>query len=315
MLSAPCVEVRVVMSAYEETPAPIPAPVPASKPAPRPRPPEPPPGRSPFPLILALAFAAVVAASFVVERGARPAAAAPAAPAAPAEAKDAAKPAESAAVPAPASTTAAVTADEVNALRGDLEALAKKVDTLPKPEPTADLKPIYEKIDGLAKSVDAGADVSRKVEAVEKSAADGDKALAALKDEVAALKSEVAVLKARPATTAAPTTTDAKPAESGMNAAAMTAAVEMFQAGKYPEARAAFAKLPADDARVLYYEALASGFATKKWDGGEAVQLATKGAQAEKAGKPAKAEIDAAFTGLTEAQGKKWLDYYRGTAK
>ena len=96
----------------------------------------------------------------------------------------------------------------------------------------------------------------------------------------------------------------------------MTAAADLFKANKFAEALAAFQQLPADDARVLYYTALATGFSTNKWEAtGDAATLAAKAQQAEKAGTPAKADIDAAFAGLKETQGKKWLDFYRGSIK
>ena len=68
-----------------------------------------------------------------------------------------------------------------------------------------------------------------------------------------------------------------------------------------------------DDARVWYYSALANGLATKQWKG-ETEELVNKGVDCEKSGNPAAAEIDAAFSNLTKANGQDWLAYYRKRA-
>ena len=59
----------------------------------------------------------------------------------------------------------------------------------------------------------------------------------------------------------------------------------------------------------------ANGFATGQWDGGETERLVTRGIEREKAGSPPPAQIDAAFSILTRANGKDWLDFYRKRAK
>ena len=64
------------------------------------------------------------------------------------------------------------------------------------------------------------------------------------------------------------------------------------------EADNAFKKIEASgvgDARVAYYEAFVHAMMTGDWRGEEVTRLAGKGASLEKAGKPAAAEIDAAF--------------------
>ena len=68
-----------------------------------------------------------------------------------------------------------------------------------------------------------------------------------------------------------------------------------------------------DDARVWYFTALANGLATKQWTG-ETEELVARGVEREKAGTPPAADIDAAFSDLTRANGKDWLAYYRRRA-
>ena len=83
---------------------------------------------------------------------------------------------------------------------------------------------------------------------------------------------------------------------------------------KYPEADNAFKKIEASgvgDARVAYYEAFVHAMMTGDWRGEEVTRLAGKGASLEKAGKPAAAEIDAAFADL-QADLKPWLAFSGG---
>ena len=271
-----------------------------------------PPGKSHFPGVLLALFVVVIGASVYAERTGMPAPAAPPPPVA-----DAGKPADTA-TPAPAPTPAAATAEDVKGLKGEIAALAEKLAAMPKPEPAPDLKPIHDKIDGLAKSVESAADAPKKISAeVAGKLAEAGKADAALKAEIDALKAEVAglkdAMKAAKPIAAAPADEPAKPAP-GVDAAAMTAAVDLFKGGKYADALAAFKKLPADDARVLYFTALASGFTSNNWKG-DAEAAVLKGIEREKAGSPAKADIDAALGTLTKTQGKEWLDAYRARAK
>lgn len=289
------------MSTAESTTPPAPRPAPAP-------PRDAPPGKSPFPVILSIAFAAVIVASWIAQGSPKPPEAAPPAPAPAPTAKEGEPAPTTAAAPAPAPTPAAVTAEDLKGVKDEVAALAKKLDAMPKaePAPAVDLKPIQEKLDGLARSAEATAALPKQVEDASGKLAESEKAIEALKSEVDSLKSEVASLKAKPAA--------AEPAKPAADAAAMTAAEALFKSGKYAEARDAFKKLPADDARVLYYTALANGFATNTWTG-ETEQAVLKGVDREKAGSPAKADIDAAFAGLTPAQGKAWLDSYRARAK
>jgi hypothetical protein len=294
------------MSDHEVPTAPKPMP---SHPTSRPMPKTATPGISIFAVIICVLFLGAIAFSVYAERVYKPApAAAPADPAAPAEAAKAADPATPA--PAPAAATAA----DVKGLKGEMAALAAKLDAMPKAEPAADLKPIHDKVDALAKTVATVAEAPKKVtDEVAGKLSEAEKADATMKSEIDALKAEVAglkeAMKAKPVTPAADTP---KPA-AGVDAAAMTAALDLFKANKIPDALAAFKKLPADDARVLYYTALATGLSTNNWKG-DTEATVMKGVDREKAGTPAKADIDAAMAGLTKEQ-KAWLDAYRAKAK
>ncbi len=97
---------------------------------------------------------------------------------------------------------------------------------------------------------------------------------------------------------------------------------DLFKQGKYQDALGIFTQLTKnepDDARIWYFAALSRGFATRQWTG-ETLRLVQKGVAREKAGTPSTAEIDAAFRGLSTENvksdnGKKWLEFYRQTAK
>ncbi len=96
----------------------------------------------------------------------------------------------------------------------------------------------------------------------------------------------------------------------------LQAGVELFQKKNYDEASEFFAglsKTQPDDARVWYYAALSRGLATRDWKG-ETERLVTQGVDREKAGKPDKSQIDAAFADLTSETGKDWLAFYRRRA-
>jgi hypothetical protein len=96
----------------------------------------------------------------------------------------------------------------------------------------------------------------------------------------------------------------------------LQAGVDFFQKKDYAEASEIFAGLSnaqPDDARVWYYAALSRGLATRDWKG-ETERLVTQGVDREKAGKPDKSRIDAAFADLTSETGKDWLAFYRRRA-
>ncbi len=93
--------------------------------------------------------------------------------------------------------------------------------------------------------------------------------------------------------------------------------IALFKDGHYAESTNLFRKLQVtrpDDARVWYYAALSTGLKTGDWTGA-ARELVERGLNCEQAGMPEKDEIDASLTGLTEAQGRKWLSAYRSKNK
>jgi hypothetical protein len=72
-------------------------------------------------------------------------------------------------------------------------------------------------------------------------------------------------------------------------------------------------KLRLRDNRRSRGRSLSRGLATRDWKG-ETERLVTQGVDREKAGKPDKPQIDAAFADLTAETGKDWLAYYRRRA-
>jgi hypothetical protein len=250
------------------------------------------PGPPLFPIVLGiLVVGALLAAWQLQGRTEKPPATTGAAPAASAPA-----------------TPPAATEEDVKALRSEVEALTKRLDAMPKPQPAPDLAPIQSKVDEAAKSAEKVDAVAKKVDDLDGRLGNADKAIESLRGDVASLRDQLAK-KPEPAAEGAAST------PSGDEV--MNQGMAQFQQGKFAEARDSFRKLETshpDDARVWYYAALANGFATGKWDG-ETQRLVTKGVEREKAGTPKTADIDAAFKSLTEARGKKWLDAYRAQAK
>ncbi len=266
-------------------------------------------GRSIFPAVLGVLFLGAIVGSVVMERM----------PAPPAQAAQTTTASEASTSTPPKTESATPPGgDDVKALQARVEELTKKLDAMPKPEPAPDLKPIQDKLDTLSKAVESSGDAPKKVEEIVGMLPTMEKELAAVKAENEALKAQVAALddkmKAMPAPTTSPAANPAeaaKPAPPAMSES-LTEGVALFKQNKFADALTALKKDP-KDARALDFAALASGFATNNWKG-EAVELATQGVQAEKAGSPPKPEIDAAFAGLTDAQGKAWLDFYRKVA-
>ncbi len=204
-------------------------------------------------------------------------------------------------------------ADRVDALRADVDKLAKKED---RPDAAAEVKPLRDKVEDLSRTVanlPARLDsLGQKVETVSKVEAQApspriealEKRVGDLAQAVDAFRGEVA---ARPGTPRTP-----PPARLG-GESGMSSAVAFFKQGKYDEAQAALGRLQKaepDDARVWYYSALAHGLATRQWVG-ETDRLVKVGLDREKAGTPDAAAIDAAFADLTPNTGKDWLAGYR----
>jgi cell division protein FtsB len=202
---------------------------------------------------------------------------------------------------------------EVDKLKGDVTELKRTVEERPAPpnyapqikaldDRIADagktLADLTDRLDALGKKVDGlskgdGLDASPKFEAIEK--------------RIGEVAATLETLKARVATVTSPAAPASDEIDKGM---------VLFKQGKWAEAKDVFARLEAsnpDDARVWYFAAVANGLATHDWKG-ESERLVAEGMAREKAGKPDKAKIDAAFSGLTTATGKDWLSFYRARA-
>lgn len=108
---------------------------------------------------------------------------------------------------------------------------------------------------------------------------------------------------------------DANPAPDA-NDPSLNEGETLFRQGKYSDAYAIFRgrlQEHPDDARNWYYAALSYGLATGEWER-MTETMVQEGVAREKAGHPAKPQIDAAFDGLTRQTGKDWLAFYRRQA-
>lgn len=109
----------------------------------------------------------------------------------------------------------------------------------------------------------------------------------------------------------------ARPAEGPATAdPALGPAESLFREGRYADAYASFRRLlqsRPDDARIWYFAALSYGLATGEWDRATRTMV-EEGVAREKAGHPARPEIDSTFSGLKKETGKDWLDFYRRRA-
>ncbi len=236
-----------------------------------------------------------------------------------------------------AEAVAAESATRLNDLSGKLDDLRSHVDRLPKAISAQDLQPLNQKlavVDDLSRKLDAlGVRVSSLPGKVDQ---DSHK-ISTLMADVEGMRTEVSTLRNDVHTTISSAekalSRGTKPSEKGEKPGAPTASeppreipppvssllqagVEFFQKKNYAEASDFFAglvKTQPDDARVWYYAALSRGLATRDWKG-ETERLVTQGVDREKAGKPDKPQIDAAFNDLTAETGKDWLAYYRRRA-
>jgi len=224
----------------------------------------------------------------------------------------------------------------LNDLSGKLDELQSRVDRLPKAISAQDLAPLSQKlavVDDLSRKVDTlGARVSSLPGKVDQDS----RKITTLMADMEGMRNEVSTLRNNIHTIASaekPSSRGEKPSDKGEKPKAsipseppreiavpvsslLRAGVELFQKKNYAEASEVFAgliKTQPDDARVWYYAALSRGLATRDWKG-ETERLVTQGIAREKAGKPDKPRIDAAFADLTPETGKDWLAYYRRRA-
>jgi len=227
-------------------------------------------------------------------------------------------------------------AARLNDLSGKLDELQSRVDRLPKAISAQDLAPLKEKlamVRVLSRKVDS---LGLRVNSLPGKVDQDSRKITTLTADLEGMRNEVASLRNNIHTSASaekPSTKGEKPSDRGEKprtpspseplreisppvSSLLQAGVELFQKKNYDEASEFFASLSKtqpDDARVWYYAALSRGLATRDWKG-ETERLVTQGVDREKAGKPDKSQIDAAFAGLTPETGKDWLAFYRRRA-
>jgi TolA-binding protein len=216
----------------------------------------------------------------------------------------------------------------LNDLSGKLDELQSRVDRLPKAISAQDLEPLKERlalVDDVSKKVDA---LGLRVNSLPEKVDQDSRKITTLTAELEGMRNEVASLRNNIHTSASAE----KPSDEGEEPRTailseppreipppvrlLQAGVDYFQKKNYAKASEIFAglsKARPDDARVWYYAALSRGLATRDWKG-QTERLVTQGVDREKAGKPSKSQIDAAFADLTPETGKDWLAFYRRRA-
>jgi hypothetical protein len=207
-----------------------------------------------------------------------------------------------------------------------LSQLQSQVDHLPKPATAPDLEPLNNRlstIEDLPRKIQA---LEARVNAVPTKVDQESRKITTLMADMEGMKTQVSSLRndlvtatkgggpavkaARPITETSSSTP--REIEPPVNAT-LQPGIELFRQKHHDQASEFFSRLTRtmpDDARVWYFAALARGLTTKDWKG-ETERLVNEGVQREKAGKPAKPEIDSAFADLTPETGKDWLAFYR----
>jgi TolA-binding protein len=292
-------------------PARIPEPEPAPRPTLESRPARtpPPPDRPLFPWIVSGIGILTLLGAIFLTRGGQGPASEPAPAAAPTPAEE---------TPAPAPATA--TRDDLDSLKAELQtridALAKSVDELPKPEPAPDLKPIEEKVAALAPLTEMAPTLNAKLLEVQDELAAVKADLKAVADRVETMKETAAPAAAESTTTPMPAPSEPEAEKPRLAGDEIQAVLAQFKQNQFQPANDELAKLRdqyPSDARVWYLSALANGFATGTWTG-ETTQLVTKAVELEKAGTPGREAIDAALTGLNPSA-TQWVNFYRQQAR
>ena len=233
--------------------------------------------------------------------------------------------------------------DQCNNLSDQYRQLQSRVEAIPKSAPAPDLGSIEQKVaqvDRLSREMEA---IGRKVDPLSQKLEEYDHRLGQLDDKLEDLRKQEATARVRTPRDrdrqVALAGTDRTPPPGGFDRTppgeageskpappeekgesvepALGSGEGQFREGKYSDAYATFRKLlqsQPDDARVWYYAAISYGLATQDW-GPTTESMAVEGVAREKAGKPAKPEIDSAFSGLTRETGKDWLTFYRRRAQ
>jgi TolA-binding protein len=254
------------------------------------------------------------------------------------------RPTESSSNSPSAETPSAPSAAELDPLKTRLGELGAQVDEFekqladaPKPTGSADLAPIRQRIDDVAKSVDSIDPLAKQVQSINSRMEGLETSINGLKGDLGSLQAQAAepekALAAAPAAAATtsntptpvPAAAEAEkndPARLSLESpgvderdGAFAQGVSLFKNGKYQDAYNFFEKLGAttpNDARVWYFAALSHGWAYNDWkEGGKTLSLVKKGIELEKAGTPRTSEIDSAIQELSPESGKLWLESKR----
>ena len=226
--------------------------------------------------------------------------------------------------------------DRINSLSEEYKQLQSRLESIPKPAPAPDLAPLEMKVAQVNRLSRQVEEIGKKLDPLSKQLAktehritELDSKLVEVRHEVSAAGDHTAATRGRDTAvsrTSGPSSSRDEAAEGAAASSgsdndksvdtALESGVSRFRAAKYQEAYDVFRKLiqsHPDDARVWYYAALSYGLATGDW-GKMTETMVQEGVTREKAGKPAKPEIDSAFAGLTKQTGKEWLDFYRRRA-
>lgn len=242
-------------------------------------------------------------------------------------------PAVTASTTAPEEATPSLSAAELDPLKTRLGELGEQMDEFEKQlddvsskgTASADLTPIRQQIDDVAKAMTTIDPLAKRIDGISTRIEGIETSVNDLKGEFESLETKAAEPEKGntvPTSTPISSTPTAVPAASELalenvnaNLAGNTLleGAELFKKGQYQQAYDIFAKLEKtneNDARVWYYAALSYGLASGEW-GETTVNLAKKGVEREKAGTPKSSEIDALFRDLDSGTGKEWLAFKR----
>ncbi|MGO9920937.1 MAG: hypothetical protein ACLQIB_40395 [Isosphaeraceae bacterium] len=219
-------------------------------------------------------------------------------------------------------------ADDADALRRQIDHLSERIDQLgqqldtqsrPRDAIPPDLRTLQIKVGDLTSTIEEIGNLPSRFRRLESRFEDLRQNVKMLRDQLtssqddgatgaSARKAEAATAGTRPLVTISPPTR-----VEVLPDAAWAQGVALFKSGYYPEANNVFRQLQVTrptDARVWYYSALADGMTSGDWTR-SARELVERGLECERAGTPEKNQIDVALIGLTEAQGRNWLNAYR----
>ena len=248
--------------------------------------------------------------------------------------KDASPPAAASAATAPSASTApeAFPAEQGKALQQNIDALRDRTKqledqlaSLPKTQPTDDIRDLKAQIEDLRKTSSRVETAGEKIADLSDRLAMVEKNLTATRNDVSRLHTTVESIPIHGDARTGSTGSDhsardiAKPAEFNPKADQkdLDRGAKLLNDKKYADALAVFQGLQtshSDDARVWYFSALARGFSTGDWRG-DTERLVEHGVERERLGSPSSSQIDEVFASLTKDTGKDWLSFYRQRAK